>query len=68
MIKTVTCCNNCSLLDTSGYTMYCAHPSLKTEADAHIVTRDNRHTVPEKCPLRLGPLYTTTRLELMREA
>ena len=60
----VTCCNDCPLLNTSGYTMYCKHPALKSEADAHIVHREHRDnsTTPEQCPLRTSALLTIIKL------
>lgn len=58
----VSGCSSCPLLGR-GHTIYCNHPSLKTEEDAHIIHRDYIHEVPEKCPLRKEPLVKTIQLK-----
>lgn len=58
----VASCNSCPFLRME-HTIYCGHPSSKTEAEVHIIHRDYLHTVPDKCPLRKIPVTQITELK-----
>lgn len=61
-VKVKQCYHSCPFFGVNSEGMYCGHPFFedKSADDSMIISQDNsRGRVPDKCPLRKGPLNMT---------